>query len=89
LLNDNIVAQGFVRSTMTFVFNAMSKKRLVEFEDMVFRETQVIEGLRLQVHGLGVARDLLLVARVERLHPYIGKKLLDVSIGKLCSFDTS
>ncbi|WP_353415297.1 hypothetical protein [Brucella sp. NBRC 12953] len=46
---------------MTFDFNAMSQKRLVELEDMVFGETQVIKGLKHKVHGLGLARDLLLV----------------------------
>ncbi|GAA5629041.1 hypothetical protein Brsp05_04340 [Brucella sp. NBRC 12953] len=59
--SDTIVAQGFVGTAMTFDFNAMSQKRLVELEDMVFGETQVIKGLKHKVHGLGLARDLLLV----------------------------
>ena len=73
---------------MTFVFNAMSQKRLVELEDMGLCETQVIKGLIHKVHSLSVACDLLLVPRVERLHSYIGKKLFDLSIRKLRSFDT-
>jgi hypothetical protein len=84
---DNVIAQFLVSAAMVLVLLAVTEQGLVELVDMVFRQAQIFIGLEHQVHCLGVARDLLLVAGREGLHFDVGEKRFDLSIGELCSFN--
>lgn len=59
----------------------------MEPADVVFGQPHVFVGLEYEIHCLGIASHLLLVARIERLHFYIREECLNLRIGQLSAFD--
>ena len=50
---------------MALVFGTVTQECLVQLPDMVFGQMQILIGLEHQVHGFGIARNLLFVAGCE------------------------
>jgi hypothetical protein len=85
---DNVVSKFLVSVAMALILAAVTEQGEVKLADMVLGQAHVFIRLEHEIHRLGIAGDLLLVARLEGLHPDVGEQCLDLGIRELGAFNT-
>src|SRR5574340_662341 len=65
----------------------MDQQIAMELADVILRQGDRIIGVEDRLHDLGVAGDLLLIARGERADPDIGQQLLNLPVAEPGALD--
>jgi hypothetical protein len=81
------VRVGLVVAAMPGVLLAVAQQDLVQLLDVVLGERDVLPGREHQIHQLGVAGHLLLVAGGEGLDLQVRQQLLHLPVGQLAALD--
>ena len=83
----DVVGQRLVAAPVALVLVGVFEQDAMKLPDGVLGERDVGAGLEDQLHQLGVARDLLLVAAAEGAHIEPGQELLDLVVAELDALD--
>ncbi len=83
----DVVGQGLVVAAVAFVLRAVTQEVLMELADHVFRDGDLIEGIKHLIHDIGVAGDLLLIACLELGDVKAAEQILDLAVGEPGTLD--
>ena len=65
------------------VLGAVAQQVLMELADHVFRDGDLLEGIKHLIHDIGITRDLPLIASLELGDVPSAQQILDLAVGEL------
>ena len=71
----------FVVASVPLIFFRVSQKHAMQLFNVIFSEGQVGPGVEHELHGIGIAGNLLFISRAKALDLQVAQKVVHLRVG--------